>query len=88
MPPCIPGQIWAHTPSRRACSCIQATWSSLAPSLHKHFLDGQSRLAVKSKGSAASGLGSNPSAATYELCDLEHVAEPVWASVSSSVKRK
>lgn len=31
-------------------------------------------------------LGSNPSFATYWLCDLWQVASPRWASVSSSVK--
>lgn len=67
--------------------CLPATRGSLIQSLHKHSLHNQCCSAVRSKGSAASSQDSNPGLALCDLCDLEHVPEPLWASFSSPIRR-
>lgn len=67
--------------------CLPTTWGSLIQSPHKHSLHNQCCSVVRSEGSAASSRGSNPGSAPHELCDLEHVPEPLWASFSSPLRR-
>lgn len=75
---------WGAYPTHSGLSvCTRALWNSLSRSFHQRC---QYCLGVKSKGSAASNLGSNHISATYELCDLEHMVDPLWASFSSSIK--
>lgn len=65
-PQCIHGQIGAHSPYTWAgrYAYMPHGVHSFIHSCHRHFLDNQYCFVVKSKGSAASSLRSNPRSAT------------------------